>query len=271
MMGPRWLVWALCLLLAGCSAAPFDTREQAQVWARGQGWQVLAQPADPLAPLALLRQRGGAARLTLYIEGDGAPWPSLRQPPANPTPRRALVLSLAEQDPAAAVAYLGRPCQYLPPAELRQCSPQYWTTRRFAPEVLLAMDQAVSRLKRQAGAERLRLVGYSGGGVLATLLAQRRTDVEQLVTLAAPLALNEWVQLLQLSPLQGSLDPLDGPPPAAQAWHFSGSADRLVPTAVAAHFVARQGGRLERLSGFDHACCWGQHWPALLAALEDEP
>ncbi|HEX5842482.1 MAG TPA: hypothetical protein VFY62_08380, partial [Pseudomonas sp.] len=49
---------------------------------------------------------------------------------------------------------------------------------------------------------------------------------------------------------------------------LSGKDVAAVPTAVAAHFVARHGGRLERLPGFDHACCWVRHWPALLARAE---
>jgi esterase/lipase len=51
------------------------------------------------------------------------------------------------------------------------------------------MDAAVTALKRASGASRLRLVGYSGGGVMAMLLAARRDDVAQVVTIAAPLRL----------------------------------------------------------------------------------
>lgn len=256
----------LAVLLVGCArdAVPTDSEAATQAWAAARGWSLEALPAADFRLLALLRQRASSAYLTVYIEGDGAAWATPRHPPQNPTPRRSLVLALAERDQAMAVAYLGRPCQYLSAAALAACSRLYWTQRRFAPEVVVAMDQALSQLKQRVGARHLRLVGYSGGGVLATLLAQRRTDVAQLVTLAAPLALREWERLLQLSPLQGSLDPLDGPTPQAPALHLSGEEDAVVPTAVTAHFVARHGGRLQRLPGFDHQCCWVQHWPALL-------
>ncbi|MDO9619727.1 MAG: alpha/beta hydrolase [Pseudomonas sp.] len=256
--------------LSGCTQPMHlqGSRLQTEAWVMARGWSPVALEVQPFNLLGLLRQTAASQTLTLYIEGDGAPWPSVYRPPQDPTPIRPLALLLAERDTAVAVAYLGRPCQYLNSSELRQCSPLYWSERRFSAEVLQAMDRALSELKQQAGAERLRLVGYSGGGVLATLLAQRRDDVELLVTLAAPLALNEWTRRLQLSPLHGSLDPLDGPRQRARALHFSGAMDQVVPTAVVEYYVARHGGRLEQLPGFDHACCWLHHWPELLTGLE---
>jgi hypothetical protein len=264
---------ALALLLNGCAgpAFPHDSPAQVEAWALARGWTPLWLRAEPFDLLALLRQGQASRSLRVYIEGDGAAWPNGYRPPTDPTPQRPLVLELAERDPAVAVAYLGRPCQYLAPAALAQCAGAYWSERRFAPEVLAAMDQALSQLKQAAGAERLRLVGYSGGGVLATLLAQRRDDIDSLVTLAAPLALAEWVRLKALSPLRGSLDPLDGVGALPHAVHLVGSRDRVVPAAVGARFVAKHGGRLQLLPGFGHSCCWVQHWPALLPGEEGEP
>lgn len=272
--GHRWLKWAAFSLsflwLSACTQPAFrqGSRLLTEAWVSQRGWEYIDVVSGDFRLLGLLRQRAASQTLTLYIEGDGASWPSVYRPPQDPTPVRPMAMLLAERDPSVAVAYLGRPCQYLDRTELQQCSVKYWTVRRFSPEVLQAMDQALSLLKQQAGADRVRLVGYSGGGVLATLLAQRRDDVEHLVTLAAPLALNHWLQLQQLSPLQGSLDPLDGPRPQVQALHLVGADDRLVPPEVAVHFVARHGGRLELLPGFDHNCCWLAHWPSILAGLE---
>jgi hypothetical protein len=99
--------------------------------------------------------------------------PSIRR--ANPTPTEPVALAMADADPAPAVLYLGRPCQYLEAAELAACSPEYWTNSRFAPEVVTAYMAFLDRYKESSGASRLRLFGYSGGGVLATLLAARRT------------------------------------------------------------------------------------------------
>lgn len=213
----------------------------------------------------LLRQSAAPTDvLHVYIEGDGAPWPNPYQPPHDPTPTRALAWQLAQSDPAPAVAYLGRPCQYLGAAALGQCRMAYWTERRFAPEVIHAYDELLDQLKETQGVRALRLIGYSGGGVLAALLAQRRTDIDAWLTVAAPLAVSVWLEGHRATPLTGSLDPLLGPPARAPGLHLVGQVDEVVPVAVLARFVARHGGRLQTVAGFDHVCCWADNWPALL-------
>lgn len=225
---------------------------------------------------ALLRQRGAAKTLPIYIEGDGAPWPSAFRPPRDPTPLRPVALALAEQDPAPAVAYLGRPCQYLDEAARARCDNAYWSGRRFSPEVLAAMDEAVGRLKSRAGAQRVRLIGHSGGGVVAALLAMRRGDVADWVTVAAPLALTAWTAAQGLAPLAGSLDPMAQPAAAItqRGIHFAGADDVIVPPDIVTRFVGANGGELAVLADFDHDCCWARDWAQLLRRVplqEDGP
>ena len=106
-----------------------------------------------------------------------------------------------------------------------------WTDRRFSPEVLNSLDQALDQIKQRLGNQRFELVGYSGGAALALLLASRRNDVVQVQTLAGNLSPRQWVQLQQLSPLKGSLEPLDERARVAHVpqRHIAGSADRVVP------------------------------------------
>lgn len=257
---------ALCFLAAGCVGTQSfgGSRERVEAWAAPRGFRAEAIDAGGFALFALLRGAGGT--VTVYIEGDGAPWPSVFLPPRDPTPWRPVALALAARDPAPAVAYLGRPCQYLNDTERAGCDSAYWSGRRYSEEVLRAMDEAIGRLKRRAGARALRLVGHSGGGVVAALLAQRRDDVESLLTVAAPLALGEWVVRQGLTPLAGSLDPLAQRPGAAwvSAVHFAGADDAVVPADIVARFVRERGGRLEVVAGFDHDCCWERDWASLL-------
>lgn len=264
------LLGAAFLFLAGGCAAPDAARSspmRGEAWAQTYGFQSAELAAGEFRLLALSRQRGAATTLAVYIEGDGAAWRSPFHPPADPTPERPLVLALAAADPAPAVAYLGRPCQYLERKALAGCDSAYWIERRFAPEVVAAYEAAIDRLKSAAGAQRIRLVGYSGGGVLAALLAMRRQDVEQLLTVAAPLALGDWLAGKQLTPLAGALDPLTqaGVQPLPSGVHFAGSDDKTVPVAVVRRFVEARGGRLEVIDGFDHECCWARDWPLLLS------
>lgn len=205
--------------------------------------------------------------LTIYVEGDGAPWPTPYHPPRDPTPLQPTSLALAAADPAPAVAYLGRPCQYLERESLAQCPSAYWTERRFAPEVVDAYDSALTQLKSMFGAGKIVLIGYSGGGVIAALLAGRREDVAALITVAAPLAVAEWVKWHGISALTGSLDPAEAGEagaPLPRGVHFAGADDKTVPTTIVARFVQLRGGRMEIISGFDHACCWTRDWKSLL-------
>lgn len=256
-------------MLAACAAPRFadfgGSRASVEAWSKPRGYRAEVLDEGAFRLFTLLRKRAAAETLAVYIEGDGAPWTNIYQPPRDPTPARPLSLALADGDPAQLTAYLGRPCQYLDETKRKSCDVSYWTRRRFAPEVIDAMNGAVSRLKASAGARRVRLVGYSGGGVIAALIAERRDDVETLVTVAAPLALDDWIALHDLSPLEQAHDPLEarGSLPA-QALHFAGARDEVVPPRIGERFVRRRGGRLEVIADFDHDCCWARDWAALL-------
>ncbi|OHC70028.1 MAG: hypothetical protein A2045_13345 [Rhodocyclales bacterium GWA2_65_20] len=258
---------ACALLAAGCSAldAFGGSRQAAADWAAERGFAAADVKAGAFDLVAFVRRPpAAAATLTIYIEGDGAAWPTPYHPPRDPTPLRPVALALAAADPAPAVAYLARPCQYLDAAGLARCSSDYWTGRRFAAEVVDACDAAVGQLKKTYGARTIRLVGYSGGGVIAALLAARRDDVDALVTVAAPLALAEWAAWHGVSPLPGSLDPSAVDARLPPGVHFVGGDDKTVPAAIVERFVRTRGGRVEAVSGFDHECCWAREWAALL-------
>ena len=267
------LVGAVCVFLAaGCSALDSfgGSRQATAQWAAQRGFTATELKAGDFDLLAFVRRPSvPAATLTIYIEGDGAAWPTPYDPPRDPTPRQPVSLALAAADPAPAVAYLGRPCQYLDAAALAKCSSAYWTERRFAPEVIAAADAAVTQLKNIYGARRLRLVGYSGGGVVAALLAARRDDVDAFVTVAAPLALAAWVQWHDASPLTGSLDPSAVAASLPHGVHFVGGGDKTVPAAIVERFVRARGGTVEVIPGFDHECCWTREWAGLLPRAFD--
>lgn len=269
----RILVVALVLGISGCASVDrFGGSRQAVIdWGRERGFDAQHVLLKRFRLLALQRidpsRHNGV--LDVYIEGDGAAWPTPFQPPRDPTPTLPVALAMAAADPAPAVVYLGRPCQYLEAAELAVCSSEYWSNSRFAPEVVTAYMAFLDRYKEASGATRLRLFGHSGGGVLATLLAARRTDVVQLATVAAPLAVTEWTAWHKMTPLLGSLDPamaVQGPLPPAT--HFVGGSDNIVPPRLVAIFAARTGGNLHEVPDFDHECCWSRDWRRLLEGMQ---
>ena len=266
------LLWASGWL-AGCATPPaLPEPPSATALAAAAGWQRLNIPATPFVLAAWVPPvPGGEGRLTVYLEGDGQAWRTTTQPSDDPTPRDPVALRLALADPGTAV-YLARPCQYLGTAARAACDRPYWTARRYAPEVISATSAAIDELKQRYAGTRLTLVGYSGGGAVAALVAARRADVERLITVAATLDHARWTDTHAVSPLTGSLNPADawrelGTTPQV---HFVGAEDDIVGHEIASAYAARfpPGSPLyiEAIAGFDHHCCWVERWPALRRA-----
>lgn len=261
---------ALALALAGCSGARDHYLRDAEAIAK----------AGDLAP-QLLRSRGmtilGFERagppgglLTVYIEGDGRAWVNPWQPSTDPTPTDPLALRLAASDPSRPLLYLARPCQFV---TFAGCADRLWTSGRMSPEVVAVYQQLLDDALHRAGSAKLALVGYSGGGALAALLAERRHDVAWLVTVAGNLDLAAWARLRNLAPLSDSLDPADDAAAieGLTQVHFAGGDDDVVPPAVAKSFLRRfrrgTGARLIVVPHFDHGCCWAAAWPQLFGEL----
>lgn len=268
------MLWICGLLLAGCAAipSPAERRAQADALAAARGWTAAALPAGDFDLVAYQPSSPTrTARLTIYLEGDGLAWISSSQLSSDPTPRDPLALRLALAQPEGAAAYLGRPCQYVD-AAARRCPSRYWAAARFAPEVVAATSAGVDALKTRFGAQRLTLVGYSGGGALAALVAARREDVDELVTVAGNLDHAAWTALHRLGPLDASLNPADVADRLASVrqLHLVGEDDRNITPALvnafADRFPAAARPRVRVMAGFDHRCCWAEQWPALWPA-----
>lgn len=197
--------------------------------------------------------------LTIVIEGDGAAHDRQGRPAADPTPKRSTGLEIARAWPSGPVAWLGRLCQHTL-ARDAACRSADWTSARFSADAVAAADAAVDQLKARAGARQVRLVGWSGGGTLAALVAARRQDVAGLVTLAAPLDLTAWTEWQGASPLDGE-NPADlAPMPNVRQVHLFGRFDPTVPpdtSLAAARRLAGPGGVVE-VWPERHACCWAK-------------
>ncbi|MDB5981088.1 MAG: esterase/lipase/thioesterase [Pseudomonas sp.] len=210
--------------------------------------------------------------LSVYIEGDGPAWRSRTEPSSDPTPHQALGLALAAVDPAANVVYLARPCQFTPMQANPRCDKAYWTNKRFAEEVVVAMNQAVTHYAAQVPGQRIQLIGYSGGGALAVLVAARRNDVASLRTVAGNLDHAEVNRLHQVSAMPESLNAIDVASQVATIAqiHFSGGEDAVVPLVIAKRFVTAAGGHCAQthiVPGMSHESDWAGRWPELLRIL----
>ncbi|WP_226945488.1 alpha/beta hydrolase [Pseudomonas sp. EggHat1] len=272
-LSPLFLL-AGTLLLAACTSfpSPGERHQQASILAHQQNWQALQLQGGAFRLQAFAPQTRGD-ELTIYLEGDGFAWISARQPSSDPTPLDPIALRLALAQPRGNAAYLGRPCQYLD-ASRPPCQRRYWTDARFAEEVVQSLDQAVDQLKDRAGARRLVLIGYSGGGALTLLLAARRHDVKRIVTIAGNLDHAAWTYHHRISALKGSLNTavLRARLANVEQFHLVGDEDRIIPPQLTEAFLASYppGHRAQRkvVRGYDHRCCWAQDWPALWEHIE---
>lgn len=261
----------LALMLAAC--APSRMTEGPKL-ARAAGWRWDILPAGMFDLAVASSSRTGSETLVVYLEGDGFAYVHARQPSQDPTPTDPVSLRLALAHPGqAAVAWVGRPCQYTLSDHGRNCAVSFWTGHRYAPAVVDSMGLAVDALKQRAGAARVILVGYSGGGALAVLLAARRQDVTAIVTVAADLDLAYWTSRDGLTPLVGSLDPAQAATAvgALPQVHFTGSKDDTIGTDVVASFMRQlppgAPARMVEIAGFTHGCCWARDWSGLAAGL----
>lgn len=248
-------------LLVGCALTESPRERTASIAAQAS-FRAVELPDSRLVGFS----RGGTAkRLIIYIESDGAPWPWPDTPPADPTPVVSTVLRMATIDRSEAVAYLGRPCQHQQAQRLSECDVAFWTQGRFSEAAVAMTSNAVESLRRRHGASRVDLVGYSGGGAMAALVAARRTDVGCLVTLAAPLDTEAWTAAKRVSPLAGSLNPADTPVQApVRQTHLRGGRDEVVPHFTASRYLARTPtAQVLDLPRFGHDCCWDRDWLTL--------
>lgn len=256
----------LATLLIGC----MNSHEQANQIASSAG--LVRQYIDtPLFTYtAYARVTDETQALHVYIEGDGLAWLSRTQPSSDPTPNNPTALLLAALDPSPNVIYLARPCQFTPRERNPHCQVEYWTNKRFAPEVIDSISQALDKIKTQTHIGKLALVGYSGGGAVAALLAERRDDIQSLRTVAGYLDIDYVNQQHHVSPMPESLNPINQASRLAQLpqLHFSGQNDRLISPYVASRFVNQTGGHCAKakvIAGMDHHGPWEKEWPSLLS------
>jgi pimeloyl-ACP methyl ester carboxylesterase len=146
---------------------------------------------------------------------------------------------------------------------------------RYSEAVVSSMAAALTTVLRARGDKRILLIGYSGGGVLATLLTRRVDNVVAVITVGANLDVAGWANAHRYTPLAGSLDPARLRPASATQTlipelHYVGSDDAVVPPALLHGYARnRPGVQVIEWPGFGHVCCWVDVWPQVLARVGD--
>ena len=267
---PRYIsTGVLCFILAGCASIDVGYRA-ADTIASSSRFQKEYVKTNLCTLTTFHNFTKPGAPLMVYIEGDGFAWRTHRELSYDPTPRHPLVLSLAAIDPSANVAYIARPGQLTKSGD-PDCGPAYWSEKRFSYEVVTAINSTIDHLKEESGSKEINLIGYSGGAAIAVLVAARRSDIISLCTIAGNLDHEALTRYQGVSPLAGSLNPIDVAEKIKDLpqRHFVGSDDKVVPIFIAQSFVQREGdrdfSRITIVNGATHTKGWQERWKELLS------
>jgi poly(3-hydroxybutyrate) depolymerase len=268
----RWIVAIFALIFAaGCatrvSAPAAIAAKHGLIQAELQG-TVFTHTAYHTPAASQFRDN---APLWVFIDGDGRPWINGgREPAQNPTTSRPIALELAARTQRP-VLYVGRPCYDRQTLESR-CSASWWTDARYSLTVVQSLAAAIRRYQQQSPFKRLVLVGYSGGGVLAELVAHELSDVTAVITIAANLDISAWTEYHGYLPLTASLNPAAMETMAG--WpeiHLLGEDDEVVPPhTVDRYFQRNPRSVVWRYPNYGHVCCWREEWPRIVGRIDEQ-
>ena len=267
------LLLLLSLILVACSPKP-DTMnalnaDYSNNWVEHQ----IEVPSFLLTSFERINVTSAVANI--YIEGDGRAWLNKRIPSLDPTPNNPVAFNLAQLDSADNVFYLARPCQYTKMIDGSACEQKYWTSHRFSVEVIDAIDDALDDIKRRSQITGFNLVGFSGGGNVAALLAARRNDVLSIRTVAGNLDHSLQSNMHNVSQMPYSLNAKNVAKSIEHIpqLHFVGGKDKIVPQKIYESYKSASDQsdcvKLKFVDTASHTDGWESVWKSLLSMPVD--
>lgn len=230
------LAACLAVTLSGC-AGSINLQEST----RGTALTPQILKSEQFNLQALVPPPAAYKHLRVYIEGDGHAWATSSQPSTDPTPHTSMMVTFAAHDRLPA-AYLARPCQFV---TSEQCGTAVWTSDRFGSTAIAAMSAGLDALKQQFGVNDFELVGHSGGGAVALVLAGQRSDVSQVQTIAGNVDPIYWAWQKNLTPLTNPETPLKymARLQTIPQRHYLGLNDAVVPSTVTYKYASQLKGK----------------------------
>ena len=140
---------SIVFALSACSTHNFLFRDEVAQRIASPAWLLKRViPANEFALTAYERIHERSDVANVYIEGDGQAWLSRTRQSGDPTPVNPVALHMASKDNAKNVIYLARPCQYSKTInDDTPCHRDYWSTKRFSPEVIESYVAALDNIK----------------------------------------------------------------------------------------------------------------------------
>lgn len=253
---------AFYLLLAGCTFQLKDKHAYERTHSKllEHGFKKELVQGIKIQSLVHSKSLDSKKEIVVYVEGDGDPNAD------DPTPNNLMLLQLILLDPRPNVYYVSRIGQYLAGPH----DPKYWRTHRYCQEAVDEMQAVIGKI---AGQKPVHLIGYSGGGAMAILVAANSTlNIRSITTIAGNLDTQTFTKYHGINPwkLSGSLNPIDYAKKVSNIpqLHLSGRKDRIVPPLIAKSFVKKSSNekciKHIVINDADHWNNWDKHWPNVL-------
>lgn len=263
-----FFILLISFVFFGCSLnipTPSERKSNLQVLA-GNNYIEKVESSKSFNLYSLQKVSQSCNAINIYIEGDGLSWITRSIVSPNPTPINPYAFKLMKEDKSECKIYLARPCQY---TSSNICDKRYWTNLRFSEKVIDSYVEILSKIKKEYKNSSFNLIGYSGGAAIASLTANFRDDVKSLITVAGNLDINLWTRLKNISPLSGSLNPVDyvNNIQNIKQYHLIGTKDNVIPKDLIVSYknqFKNQNNIFIELVNATHNCCYEDDFKDLI-------
>ena len=203
--------------------------------------------------------------LRVYIESDGKAFVTKRSPSLNPTPTSYFLINLIGEDDSSNILYVARPCQYQVSNQGFCSTNKYWTTNRFAPEVIQNMNEILANFSDY----KIEIIGYSGGGQIAKHLTLLNKNIINLRTIAGNIDQEEFAKIHNVPQLNDDWSEADLSRISKVAQiHFVGDDDEVVPIIIAQKYLQKltnkNCSKITQVKKVSHLEGWKVRWKELL-------
>ena len=130
---------------------------------------------------------------------------------------------------------------------------------------MVAINDVINKVNNN---QKFSLIGYSGGGGIAVLVAARNPMVKDIITIAGNLDHRAFTDYHKVTPMAGSLNPINYAKSIKHIpqWHISGGKDHIVPPFIAEKYVAESASLCVKQKTFpniDHRSGWDKVWESI--------
>ncbi len=263
---PRIALLFVSLLLSSCISSIEKRVEEADKVASMNKFEKKLVKAGDFVITTYQRISDKDSPYVFYIEGDGSISIGRYAIADNPTPSKVMLFKLATLDTRPNIVYIARPCQYTPVELNPNCNQAYWTDKRMAEEVIESTNIVINSINNGNPAS---LVGFSGGGGVAILVAARNKHIKDIITIAGNLDIENFSKHHGIYALKESLNPIDYAIKISNIpqLHLSGSKDAIVPSKIMQGYIKASSSDCTQQKIFPnitHTKGWDKVWQDVL-------